>query len=291
MLKILKRLFHSINSIIVIVLLLIHFVLKESSYQASLLFYAFPLPVIIIILVLSVLINKKFRKYYIVLAVILLLLWVSRSFKVHIAEDIEDTDLEIVFWNATHFRDFDAAFKVSERIPEVLVLVEYHGDKFEAMKLKYPDYYFYKNRNEEIGIFSTKPINVIDICASRFGTTLVNFNTHDVNFYAVDAAASLNVPKAWGLEFINNSISETRKTVVLGDFNLPYESKYLDTIKSDFNNAFSEKGIGFRETWFWNLPLLSLDHIWVSKDLTVLKTEKINTFKSDHSMIRTYVRK
>ena len=65
----------------------------------------------------------------------------------------------------------------------------------------------------------------------------------------------------------------------------------LNKIKSTFNHAFNEKGNGFRETWFWNLPLLSLDHIWVSKDLKILKTQKINTFKSDHCMLKTYVRK
>lgn len=62
-------------------------------------------------------------------------------------------------------------------------------------------------------------------------------------------------------------------------------------VKQNFNQAFNEKGNGFRETWFYNLPLLSLDHIWVSKDLKVLKTKKINTFKSDHNMIKTYIKK
>lgn len=291
MLKILKPLFHSVGAVIVIALLLIHFVLKESSYQLSLLFYAFPLPVIIIIiLILSVFINRKFRRYYIVIAGILLLIWLLRSFRIRVAEDIAETDLEIVFWNATHCRGFDTAFEINESIPEVLVLVEYQGDKFEAAKSKYPNYYFYKNRNEEIGIFSTQPVKIIDIFSSRFGTALINFETHGVNFYAVDAIASLDVPRAWGLEFIDQAISQRQKTIVLGDFNIPYESKYLDTIKSNFNNAFSEKGNGFRETWFWNLPILSLDHIWVSKDLEVLKTEKTGTFKSDHSMVRTYIR-
>ena len=66
---------------------------------------------------------------------------------------------------------------------------------------------------------------------------------------------------------------------------------YLKQLKKDFNQAFYKKGNGFRETWFYNLPLLSLDHIWVSKDLKILKTEKIHTLKSDHNMLKTYIKR
>ena len=52
-----------------------------------------------------------------------------------------------------------------------------------------------------------------------------------------------------------------------------------------------KKGMVLEKLGFWNIPLLSLDHIWVAKDLEVIKTEKIGTFKSDHSMVKTFIRK
>ena len=59
MLKIIKILYLLVNSVIIIALLSIHFVLKESSYQNSLLFYTFPLPVIIaIVLCLTIFLSK-----------------------------------------------------------------------------------------------------------------------------------------------------------------------------------------------------------------------------------------
>jgi endonuclease/exonuclease/phosphatase family metal-dependent hydrolase len=101
---------------------------------------------------------------------------------------------------------------------------------------------------------------------------------------------SHDVPRQWEIKFVNSEIKNTNNTIILGDFNLPYESMLLKEIKGNFNHAFTNKGNGFRETWFWNIPLLSIDHIWVSKDLNILKTEKVATFKSDHSMLKTYIR-
>lgn len=292
MLKILKALYLFLNVIIIVALIIIHFVIKDRNYDASLLFYTFPLPVIIvIILALSIFLNKKVRIINLIIALLFFVIWLSRSFKINFSEDIKETDLEIVFWNASHDRNFEDAFIENNEIPDVLVLVEYHGDFLKETKLKYPDYFFYKHYRKEIGIFSKTPIQILEEVSSKFSTTILNFETNSINFYAVDVAASMDVPRVWGLKSIDKAITKNKNTVVLGDFNVPYESLLLEKTKTNFNHAFNEKGNGFRESWFWNIPLLSLDHIWVSKDLEIIKTQKVNTFKSDHSMIKTFIRK
>lgn len=269
--------------------MIIHFVLKESSYLASLYFYTFPLPIIIlIVLILSIFIKK--RKYHLILAGILLLVWLGRSFRIHIADDFKETDLEVVFWNASHDRNFEEAFNVNGGVPDVLVLVEHGEFQVKEFQQKYPNYNFYRSVRG-ISIFSKTPMKIIYETTSKYQSNFINFETQGVNFYAVDVSASIDVPREWELGFVNTLIQETKNTVVLGDFNVPYESMYFDNIKANFNHAFTEKGNGFRETWFWNIPLLSLDHIWVSKDLEILKAEKKATFKSDHSMVKTYIRK
>ena len=291
MLKIIKTLYLLVNSVIIIALLSIHFVLKESSYQNSLLFYTFPLPVIIaIVLCLTIFLSKTFRKYNLLLAGALLLFWLGRSFKIHIPEEINESDIEVVFWNASHERNLEDAFNISGNIPDVFVLVEHGKYSVDRLQLKYSDYYFYKSING-ISVFSKLPIELIDDISSNYGTNIVNFETYNINFYAVDVSGSMDVPREWELTFVNEYVEQKTQTILLGDFNVPFESKFLDSIKNNFNHAFNEKGNGFRETWFWNIPLLSLDHIWVSKDLKVLKTEKIGTFKSDHNMLKTVIKK
>ena len=280
-----------VNVITIIGLLLIHFVFKESSYTSSLNYYAFPIPIIIvIILVLSIFLKKKSRKYNLVLVSVLLLIWLSRSFKIHFSNNIKETDLEIVFWNASRNNGFEEAFIENNEIPDILILVESKKNNLNKLQLKYPDFYFYEMQRE-MYIFSKTQIQIDKTEISKYNTTVLNFKIQEINFYAIDVTGSTDVPRSWELEFVDKAITQTKSTVILGDFNVPFESKYLDNIKSNFNHAFNEKGNGFRETWFWNIPLLSLDHIWVSKDLKILKTEKTGTFKSDHSMLKTYVRK
>lgn len=291
MLRIIKLLYLLANVATIIALLIIHFVLKENTYQNSLLFYTFPLPVIIgIVLFLTIFLARKFRKFNVWLIIMLLLLWLSRSFKIHFAEKIKESDIEIVFWNASHDNDFESAFDLNKNIPDVVVLAEHAVYNVEIIQLKYPNFHFYRSKRG-ISVFSKSAINIIDEISSNYKTNVINFETYGMNFYAIDVSASMDVPRAWELTFANEYIQQTNNTILLGDFNVPFESKYFDEIKRDFNHAFNEKGNGFRETWFWNIPLLSLDHIWVSKDLEVLKTEKIGTFKSDHSMVKTVIRK
>ena len=291
MLKIIRTLYLLVNSVIIIALLSIHFVLKESSYQNSLLFYTFPLPVIIaIVLCLTIFLSKTFRKYNLLLAGALLLFWLGRSFKIHIPEEINESDIEVVFWNASHERNLEDAFDISGNIPDVFVLVEHGKYSVDRLQLKYSDYYFYKSING-ISVFSKLPIELIDDISSNYGTNIVKFETYNINFYAVDVSGSMDVPREWELTFVNEYVEQKTQTILLGDFNVPFESKFLDSIKNNFNHAFNEKGNGFRETWFWNIPLLSLDHIWVSKNLKVLKTKKIRTFKSDHNMLKTVIKK
>jgi endonuclease/exonuclease/phosphatase (EEP) superfamily protein YafD len=287
MLRFLKILYWIVNLAIIVALLSVHFVLKERSYIDALRFYMFPLPVIIgIILCLSIFLSK--RRYNLILAGILLLVWLGRSYKINIPETINKPDLEVVFWNASRDNGFEEAFNLNKSIPDVMVLVESKPNIIKEFQSKYPEYYFYKS-NLGIYIFSKRPVQIENEVTSKYNSTVINFKSYGINFYAVDVTGSTDVPRNWELNFVNELIIENKNTIVLGDFNVPFESKNLNKIKSTFNHAFNEKGNGFRETWFWNLPLLSLDHIWVSKDLKILKTEKINTFKSDHSMIKTII--
>ncbi|WP_339893424.1 endonuclease/exonuclease/phosphatase family protein [uncultured Algibacter sp.] len=292
MLKFLKNQILRINLIVVIALLLIHFVLKENNYFFSLLYYTLPLPLIIIAVVLfSIFQSKKIRTYNLILALVLSVIWFGRSFKINTSEAIKETDIEVVFWNATHKREFKDVFDEVETLPDVVVLVEYHAEELAETKLNYPDFFFYWHSESEIGIFSKMTIDIKEVVLSEDETVVINFFTNGINFYAIDVASSMNVYRKQQLKFVTESIKVIENTILLGDFNTPLESKFLNDIRTNFNQVLTEKGNGFRETWFWNIPLLSLDHIWVSKDLEIIKAEKISTFKSDHSMVKAVIRK
>lgn len=288
-LKVFRIISQCLNVTVVLALLSIQFVLKESSFHASLLFYLFPLPIIVcIVLALSVFLTKKWRRYNVIIALFLSIIWLGRSFKIHIPKAIKETDLEVVFWNASRDNGFEEAFKENNGIPDVLVLAESKVNNIKELQSKYPSYYFYK-AERELFVFSKTVLKIEKEEASKNHSTVINFTTRGVNFYAIDVQGNPDVSRETELRFMDSVIRKKEQTIILGDFNAPFESKYLNMLKENFKHAFNEKGNGFRETWFWNLPLLSLDHIWVSKDFKILKTQKIYTFRSDHSMLKTYI--
>ena len=285
-----RKVYLVFNTAVIVALLASYFVFKEGSYTSSLFYYLFPLPVIlIIVLFLSIFLCHKFRKYNFYLAALLLLVWLGGSFKVHFSEIINENDLEIVFWNASRKNSFKEAFILNKSIPDVLVLVESARINIGELEREYPNYYFYMS-GKEMAIFSKIPLKIIRSHTSASNSNLINFETINLNFYAIDIQGDQDTPRKKELKFVENLITKKENTIILGDFNAPYESKFLDKIKINFYHAFNEKGNGFRETWFWNIPLLSLDHIWISQDLDILKTKKTGTFKSDHNMIKTYIR-
>ena len=159
----------------------------------------------------------------------------------------------------------------------------------KKIKEKYKNYYFHLN-HQEIGIFSKTPIKIYYDSTEAIGVRMVHFETKKLHFYAVDISANVKFFRKPVPKDILFNVKTDAETIILGDFNMPYESMYLKNFKKKYQHAFTEKGNGFRETWFWNIPLLSLDHIWVSKDLEILKEDKISTTKSDHSMLKMYLK-
>src|SRR5690606_442414 len=205
-LRALRALILVINGIVILSLLTIHFVIKDSSYDASLHFYAFPLPIIIsIVSVLSIVLQRNNRKFNLIIAGLLTIIWLGRSFRIQFPKEIKETDLEIVFWNASRDNGFEDAFLENEHIPDILVLVESQKNDIEKLQLKHPEYYFYRSVRE-IYVFSKKPLVIESETTSTYKSTVVNFKTSGINFYAIDVMGSHDVPRQWEIKFVNSEI-------------------------------------------------------------------------------------
>lgn len=74
--------------------------------------------------------------------------------------------------------------------------------------------------------------------------------------------------------------------VVLGDFNTPPGSKWYRDWHSSLTLANDGPHSGFRETWAYGLPLLTLDQVWVGSRWQPLWTDHTR-HDSDHSQVRT----
>ena len=70
--------------------------------------------------------------------------------------------------------------------------------------------------------------------------------------------------------------------IVMGDFNTPSESVYFTPLRHRLKSAFATAGRGYSHTWPMPLPVLDLDHIWVSHHFRVVSSEHPVSFLSDH---------
>ena len=73
--------------------------------------------------------------------------------------------------------------------------------------------------------------------------------------------------------------------VVLGDFNTPRDSVFLEPFRPLLIDAFKAAGSGCAVTWPLPLPVLSLDQIWSSPTLRPVRCEHISMWRSDHRAV------
>jgi hypothetical protein len=76
------------------------------------------------------------------------------------------------------------------------------------------------------------------------------------------------------------------RAIILGDFNTPPESVWFrEWRKCEFTLANDAPRRGFRETWAYGLPLLTLDHVWLGPGWRALRCEHLR-LGSDHLAVR-----
>jgi endonuclease/exonuclease/phosphatase (EEP) superfamily protein YafD len=83
--------------------------------------------------------------------------------------------------------------------------------------------------------------------------------------WIADLNASPRLSRFPPLETLHNSAKVSPKTIVVGDFNTPWDSKAFDPWRAHWQHGWEVAGQGFRQTWPHGLPVLALDHAWVGR--------------------------
>jgi len=78
------------------------------------------------------------------------------------------------------------------------------------------------------------------------------------------------------------SVAENERCLILGDFNTTPDARGFDAWKERYTLANDSGRKGFQETWLYGLPVLTLDQLWLSRDLRNLSTTCTPTLRSDH---------
>jgi endonuclease/exonuclease/phosphatase (EEP) superfamily protein YafD len=83
-----------------------------------------------------------------------------------------------------------------------------------------------------------------------------------------------------------------RPLLIMGDFNTPTDSAWLDRFRSELQlqHAFETAGTGYAATWPVPLPVLAIDQVWADRSVEVLSCRHEWTTRSDHRKVVLQVR-
>lgn len=91
-------------------------------------------------------------------------------------------------------------------------------------------------------------------------------------------------PRTERVERIRQLAGDSPRTLIAGDFNTPYDSCAFDTWREVYHHGLSQAvSTPGAATWPIGLPLLALDHIWMSRDLIPMKAWKGTPLGHDHA--------
>jgi endonuclease/exonuclease/phosphatase (EEP) superfamily protein YafD len=293
MIRVLLRLVQILAWSLIGIGVVLHATVRDGVDPIIVVFYVLPMMVMLGLAALLCLFPRR-RSLAILAAALIAATWCARSFSWHVPEPAAADEVRVLFWNLNRPTE---PFKpligmIRELKPDFVACVEpgeNAASNVEDYKAALPGYdcqfmprgilwlsrhtsrYRARGRLDSLGAYA--------VFEAELAGRTQRFVTLDV--YG-PPLLSRRGQLAEGLGFSN----QDPRVIVLGDFNTPTESVHFDAYRQQgLQDSLTVGGRGFRETWFYGLPLLSLDHIWLGKDWHVLEARKIWTRQSDHAAI------
>ena len=277
-------------------LLFINLVLKDRFYPISILFYACPLILIIGFGIFSSILylKKKIIAFSLLsLQIILTVYWFNNYYA--FAEEMPETKntSSILLWNVAK-KDLIPIDILVETIRKenitnlALVEAEHITDKdFKNLNKQLPKFHFKKLKGNMLfgSINRIKTVRYTSEDRSHKFNLIQTYNNNNVeNILIVDIYANPFLNRKLPLETTFQYIKNTKTDIIVGDFNTPFESVHFKQYKEKFQ-SFHVLSNGATATWAFGLPLMELDHIWISSKYIPIHLKKKNFLVSDHQLL------
>jgi vancomycin resistance protein VanJ len=256
--------------------------------------YATPWPVIGAIALLGAVLPGSHRALRLALSAVCaacIALWLNQSWKPVQAGPEVRSDLRFVYWNAAgpqrrvgkvmaHARTFDADF---------LAIGEAGDPSEETLNLWKGTFSGYTVlRVSEETLIATKGTvehhRSGSLSRLRYDLVEVVLRGQPLRVVIVHFDADLTRSRRPAFEALSTLIAglSDKPLVLMGDFNAPADSPYFGEIGRNLRDAWTVAGSGFAESWPVPLPVLRLDHIWLSQELEAISLRQDWSLLSDH---------
>ena len=285
--------------------LILRFTIRDEGHRfIGVLFLALPLPVCAAAFFGSgllglLLAKKKWLVTQMIASFICGVLWLANSF-VWQGEAIsakQANELRAGFWNTA---DNPTAFTSTSQLIdtnelEIMCFAELNAENYgndpDVFRMIYPDWQLFFLGS--LGIAAKGEVELVKLekgdqkfLMHLYKVTLTNQPATPFHVAMIDMGPHPLYRRAPNLEHALAQLTAYQDNLlIMGDFNTPYESVGLDGFRERYQHCFTCAGRGLRETWPWPIPALSLDHLWVSKNLQPQICRKIKRWSSDHAMV------
>lgn len=271
---------------------------KDGIEAFSVIYYSTPWPILAIfsfMLGLTWLRRQRNRasRLYFILAIICLMAWFYKSFSLN-SRAPEPGNVKLFFWNAAHNKRADEiASHIHEFNADFIGVVEAGTQPKKARSLwknAYPAYnvellpgemaFMAKGEilSKESGSLGRR---------GRFNLLKVALNGELFHVLLADLDGDPLRSRAPAFASLTEIIRRYSQAnlIVMGDFNTPLDSVLFESFRQYLTHAFESGGHGFAETWPMPLPVLAIDHIWVSKSIRVTSCKLNWSRLSDHRSV------
>ena len=278
----------------------LHFTIRDGIDELAFLFYVLPLPVLLCFALLLGWGSKpgtRCRRTAMFLALVVIVAWSTRSWRWHESSDLalrKPGEVRVMFWNLSRptkpFADF--VNLVKEFDPDVIGCTE-PADKGQRIDVSVwqqalPSYEARPAFQELLWFSRVTPrhesTGMLDGLGSYVHAEL-DLAGQVVPLVIADVWASPWIPRTRQLSEALSQVTGRPNALLIGDFNTPGESVHFNAYRQELADAFEAGGRGLRETWFYTLPVLSIDHVWVGRDWQVLEARKVWSLDSDHAAL------
>ena len=123
----------------------------------------------------------------------------------------------------------------------------------------------------------------------RCGRFQIEIDDWQVTVFVVDIASNPFISRRNAISALSEMIDSHggEPLLIMGDFNIPTDSVFLDRLRRSCVNAFEVAGNGNSATWPSPVPVLSLDQVWIRGPLNAVSCRHLSNSQSDHLQVVT----
>ena len=219
-------------------------------------------------------------------------IWIRGSWQSHALPSTAGEAVRVVYWNAAgpqrrldqviaRARSFDADF---------LAVGEAASEKEEEQakwRTAFPGHTVQRLRGEML-IASRGPVRAVRYGSlrqiGRYNLLEVELRERPLRLIVVDFDADATRSRRAAFEALADIVAAhaDHPLVVTGDFNTPTDSPHFAVLRPHLRDAWQIAGGGLSESWPVPVPLLRLDHMWVSAKLQPAAFRMDWSWLSDH---------